>query len=111
VHDADVLSNADADRFTETRNSEEVEERNFASVSLDTLDEKFLDGQRVTLNKLKKKGLVPEECNSLRVTAGTRLSKPLCVVADDYSFAAVKMIVLTGGRAIKLIPSPKPTTE
>jgi ribosomal protein L18E len=103
VHDADVLSGEDAERYTEIRKCAVIEKKNFVTINLDALDGKFLDGQRVTLDKLKKKELVPAECTGVRITAGTRLTKPLYVVADDFSQEAVKMIVLTGGRAIKLV--------
>jgi ribosomal protein L18E len=103
VHDADVLTSADAEKYTEIRKRAEIDKKNFATINLDILDSKFLDGQRITLDKLKKKQLVPEECNGVKITGGTRLTKPLYVVADEYTQEAVKMIVLTGGRAIKLI--------
>jgi predicted transport protein len=103
VHDADVLTDEDADRYLELRERAPIEDENFAVVSLDTLEKEFLDGNKVTLDRLKKKGLVPEECNGYYLTAGKRLSKPLYVIADDMSPSAVKMIVLTGGRAIKLV--------
>jgi predicted transport protein len=103
VHDADVLTNEDAECYLETRDRAPIEKENFVTISLNVIDKEFLDGNRVTLEKLKKKGIVPEECNGFCITAGERLSKPLYVIADDISPAAVKMIVLTGGRAIKLV--------
>jgi len=104
VHDSDVISNEFAlESCLETRFREIYDIDNFESVSLDVLESSFLDGQKVTLDKLKKKGLVSEECNGYTITSGERLSKPLYVVADDFSMPAIKMIVLTGGRAVKLI--------
>jgi hypothetical protein len=112
VHDADVISDEDAERYVELRERAPIADENFAVVSLDTLDTEFLDGNKVTLDKLKKKGIVPEECNGYYLTAGKRLSKPLYVIADEISPSAVKMIVLTGGRAIELVaPQPADTTE
>jgi hypothetical protein len=102
VHDADILTNEDAERYEETREQAEHSCENMATISLDVLDKNFLDGQKVTLERLQKKGLVPDYCDSYALTAGSRLTKPLYVVADEYSYAAVKMIVLTGGRAIRL---------
>jgi ribosomal protein L18E len=106
VHDADVLTGADAERFIEFREKAQVEEANFATVSLDVLENNFLDGQKVNIDRLKKKGLIPEDSNGIRIIAGTRLTKPLYVVADEFSLDAVKMIVLTGGRVIRLAPEP-----
>jgi hypothetical protein len=106
VHDADMLTNEEASRYEEVRNLSGNEPSNTATISLDVLDKNFLDGQKVTLEKLKKKGLVPEDCDGYNLTAGTRLTKPLYVLADDYSYAATKMIVLTGGRAIRIVRQP-----
>jgi ribosomal protein L15 len=102
VHDADVLTTDDAVRYEEVRQKAGDEPTNIATISLDVLDKNFLDGQKVTLEKLKKKGLVPEDCDGYSLTAGSRLTKPLYILADEYSYAAVKMIVLTGGRAIRI---------
>jgi ribosomal protein L15 len=111
VHDADVISDEDAERYVELRERAPIADENFAVVSLDTLDTEFLDGNKVTLDKLKKKGIIPEECNGYYLTAGKRLSKPLYVIADEISPSAVKMIVLTGGRAIELVAPQQTETE
>jgi hypothetical protein len=102
VHDADVLTNDDALRYEEELKLSGDKPTNIATITLDVLDKNFLDGQKVTLEKLIKKGLVPEDCDGYSLTAGTRLSKPLYILADEYSYAAIKMIVLTGGRAIRI---------
>jgi len=103
VHDADKLENETAENSIEIKDIAPIAEEHFESVSLDVIDENFLDGQRVTLEKLKKKGLVSENCNGIRIEAGSRLSKPLIIFANEYSLSAVKMIVLTGGRAVQLV--------
>ena len=102
VHDADALTDEDAAHVIEKRETERLETENFATVKLDKIDECFADGQRVTLDALKRKGIVGAECNGYCVTGGNRLTKPLIVVANEFSTVAVKMIVLTGGRAILL---------
>ncbi|MDE5618169.1 MAG: uL15 family ribosomal protein, partial [Clostridia bacterium] len=102
VHDADIMSDELAQRCIEYKDVEPIEEERFVTVKLDTLDEKFVDGQRVTLDALKKKGIVDEECNGIEIVAGERLYKPLIICANSFSLTAVKMIALTGGRAIQL---------
>jgi hypothetical protein len=102
VHDADILTNEDAERYEEIREHNMTPVSNVINVPIDVLDKNFLDGQKVTLEKLKKKGLIPDICDGYCVTTGERLTKPLYVVADDFSYAAIKMIVLTGGRAIRI---------
>jgi hypothetical protein len=103
VHDVSVISDDDARRYLESRTVVKEGEQTYARVSTDTLESNFLDGQKVTLERLKKKGLLAENYTGYRVVAGTRLTKPLYVVADDISLDATRMIVLTGGRAIKLV--------
>ncbi len=102
VHDCDVLSDELAEKCIESKNVESIDESYIETLKLDDIDAKFQDGNRVTLEKLKKAGLVSEECTGYAVTAGHRLTKPLIIVANDFTLPAVKMITLTGGRAIKL---------
>jgi len=103
VHDADTLDNETAENCIEIKDIAPIENENFESISLDVLDENFLDGQRITLDRLKKKGLVSEDCNGIRIIAGSRISKPLAIHANEFTLPAVKMIVLTGGRAVQLV--------
>ena len=102
VHDCDILSDELAEKCIESKNVESIDESYIETLKLDDIDAKFQDGNRVTLEKLKKVGLVSEECTGYTVTAGQRLTKPLIIVANDFKLSAVKMITLTGGRAIKL---------
>ena len=102
VHDCDVLSDELAEKCIESKNVESIDESYIETLKLDDIDAKFQDGNRVTLEKLKKVGLVSEECTGYTVTAGQRLTKPLIIVANDFTLPAVKMITLTGGRVIKL---------
>ncbi len=102
VHDCDVLSDELAEKCIESKNVEIIDESYIETLKLDDIDAKFQDGNRVTLEKLKKVGLVSEECTGYTVTAGQRLTKPLIIVANDFTLPAVKMITLTGGRAIKI---------
>ena len=102
VHDCDVLSDELAEKCIESKNVESIDESYIETLKLDDIDAAFQDGNRVTLEKLKKVGLVSEECTGYTVTAGQRLTKPLIIVANDFTLPAVKMITLTGGRAIKI---------
>ena len=47
--------------------------------------------------------LIPKNVGSLKILARGVLDKPLNVEAQDFSLDAVKMIVLTGGKAIKIL--------
>ena len=46
-----------------------------------------------------KKGLLPEETTFVKVLARGKINKPLTVIAQDFSTAAMKTILLAGGNA------------
>lgn len=71
------------------------------AINIDTLSENFSAGDRVDIQVLKAKGLVPAREECIKILARGVLDKPLTVVADDFSADAVKMIVLTGGEALQ----------
>lgn len=71
-------------------------------VNVDTLGEYFENGERVTLEELKKR--VPyfnKKTTFVKVLARGKLAKALIVEGDDFSLEAVKMIALTGGHVIR----------
>ena len=72
-----------------------------AVINVDALAHNYRAGERVTVENLHEKGLIPKEAGIVKVLAKGVLNKPLIVEADDFSVEAVKMIVLTGGRAIR----------
>lgn len=72
-------------------------------INVDTLSCEFSDGDRIDVNVLKEKGLVPEDTAYIKVLARGVINKPLFVYANDFSLAAVKMIALTGGEAIRVV--------
>ena len=71
-------------------------------VNVDTLSESFSPGERVDVNILKQKSLIPYDTAYVKVLARGVIDKPLSVYANDFSLCAVKMIALTGGEAIKV---------
>ena len=70
------------------------------TVYLDTLSDTFAPYSFVNLSILRKEGLVGEETTHIVIHARGVLRKPLMVEADAFSLEAVKMLSLTGGRAI-----------
>ncbi len=84
------------------------EERVFTSgrkrnvINIDTLSENFSSGERVDVNILKSKSLVPYDTAYIKVLARGVIDKPLYVYANDFSTTAIKMLALTGGKAIKV---------
>ena len=73
-----------------------------AIINVDTLDANFEEGDTVDLDALKAKGLITRQYGRLKVLARGRLTKALTVTASAYSLDAVKMILLTGGKAVEL---------
>ena len=63
------------------------------------------------LETLKERGLIPKSTQAIKILARGTLDKPLCVLAHDFSVAAVKMILLTGGEAILIERKPAPAKK
>ncbi len=71
-------------------------------INIDTLSQYFADGEVVTLEEIKKRVKeVNRRTTYIKVLARGTLDKSLTVYADSFSLQAVKMIVLTGGKAIR----------
>lgn len=70
------------------------------AVNIDELSAHFQSGETVSLESLKEKGLISKRATAIKVLARGTLDKSLTVVAHDFSVAAIKMILLTGGEAI-----------
>ncbi|MDE7400881.1 MAG: uL15 family ribosomal protein [Clostridia bacterium] len=70
-------------------------------INIDTLSKNFEDGETVTLAEIKKRVSGFGKVTYLKVLARGTLDKKLTVEADSFSLQAVKMIVLTGGKAVK----------
>jgi hypothetical protein len=71
-------------------------------VNVDTLSRSFSAGDRVDINTLKSHSLIPYDTAYVKVLARGMIDKPLSVYANDFSLSAVKMIALTGGKAVKV---------
>jgi len=76
-------------------------------VNLDTLSKEFNDGDTVDLESLKAKGLVDKKTKSVKILARGTIDKALTIKAGEFSETALKMIVLTGGKAIKTVSKVK----
>ncbi len=72
-------------------------------INVDTLSEHFSSGEKIDINSLKNKSLIPYDTAYIKVLARGIIDKPLTVYANDFSLSAVKMIALTGGEAIKTV--------
>ncbi len=101
----EIMSDEEAKEATKQRNTS-VEGipptrigKKFA-VNIDVISNHFSAYDTVTLEALKKRGLLPKRANAVKILARGTLDKPLTVIADDFSATAIKMILLTGGEAV-----------
>ena len=98
----EAISDSVASHFVEVKKAEE--EKKYLKkciINIDVLSEHFEAGATVDLQALKDKGLLPPKADYVKVLARGVLDRSLKVVAQDFSTDAVKMIILTGGRAVK----------
>ncbi len=111
ITDHEII-HADADEVDELLTDEEaiesieiVEDKahthtgKMCEVNLDSICEKFEDGETVTLDELKARHLVSRSAVRVKILARGIMTKTLTVYADKFSLQAVKMITLAGGHA------------
>lgn len=70
----------------------------YAIINLDTLN-RFNDGDVVTLELLKEKGIIKKELSGLKVLGDGELTKKVIVKANRFSSRAVTKIESVGGTA------------
>ncbi len=74
-------------------------------VNIDTLGQYFADGERVTIEEMRERiPFFDRKATAVKVLARGVLNKTLEVEADDFSIAAVKMILLLNGKAYRRMP-------
>ena len=104
--DAEYADNAITNALAKDliRHDEDVETsgHRHGIVNVDTLSRSFSAGDRVDINTLKTHSLIPYDTAYVKVLARGMIDKPLYVYANDFSLAAVKMIALSGGKAVKV---------
>lgn len=70
-------------------------------VNIDTLSEVFNSGECVDLESMKQRiPYLNKRTTYIKVLGRGVLDKPLTVIADEFSMDALKMIFLTGGKAV-----------
>lgn len=71
----------------------------YAVVNLSTLEQRFADGDTVTLETLLEKKIVRKPYDGLKVLANGELTKKLTVKAAKFTAAAKEKITAAGGQA------------
>ena len=103
MSDVEALSDALAALFVTTEKSDTpVAGENKCMINIDTIAENFNDGETVTVDALKAKGLVGSDVDYVRVLARGTISKKLTVKVNSFAVDAVKMILLAGGAVVKV---------
>ncbi len=98
----DAITDEIASHFVEIEESDEEKRyHNKTIINIDTLSKNYESGETVNLDSLKEKGLLPTKADFVKVLARGLLDKHLTVEAQDFSADAIKMIILTGGKAIQ----------
>ena len=72
-----------------------------AIINISDINAAFSDGDTVDIDALKAKKLIPAKTQRIKVLADGTLDKVLTVYAEQFSVQAIKMITLTGGKAIQ----------
>ena len=70
----------------------------FATINLDTLSKFFKDGDVVTPEILKERGIIKKQLSGIKVLAKGKLEKKLTVKAHKFSKSAVEAIEAAGGK-------------
>ena len=73
-------------------------ETKYAVINLSDLDKYFNDGDVVTPEVLKEKGIIKKQLNGVKVLANGTLTKKLTVTANRFSSIAVTKIEESGGK-------------
>ena len=71
----------------------------YATINLSDLNKFFNDGDEVTPELLKEKGIIKKQLNGVKVLANGELEKKLTVKAHRFSSRAVTKIESKGGKA------------
>ncbi len=80
--------------------------KDYAWINLGTLEAAFADGDEVTPQALKERGLVKQPRDGIKVLGGGELSKKLTVHAHKFSASAQQKIEAAGGKTLVLAPQP-----
>ncbi len=74
-------------------------ETKYATINLSDLEKHFKDGDEVTPEVLKERGIVKKQLSGIKVLANGDLTKKLTVKAHRFSSSAVTKIEKAGGKA------------
>jgi large subunit ribosomal protein L15 len=71
----------------------------YATINLSDLNKFFEDGETVTPELLKEKGIIKKQLNGIKVLGNGELAKKLTIKANRFTSSAVTKIESAGGKA------------
>lgn len=102
IEDVQELPEELAERFTQSSEGKQISRFVRTRVAIDELASAFEDGETVTIESVRARGIGGRNANYLIIEDGNVLDKKLVVYADEISENAVKMVVLCGGEVFKI---------
>jgi large subunit ribosomal protein L15 len=78
--------------------------KQWAEVNLDVLEQRFAQGDTVTPESLRERGIIKKTGDGVVILGRGQLTKPLTVTAHRFTASAKEKIVAAGG-AIELVGS------
>ena len=103
-HADDLVTDEQAESEIQVISSGKKASGKMVEINIDTICDNFEDGETVDLEALKAKRLVPKNAARLKVLArGVMTKNNITLIADKFSIQAVKMIILAGGKAERVI--------
>lgn len=81
----------------------EVDNTLVECVSIGELSKAFVNPYVITIDLLKEVGIISKKATALKITDGGICERSLDIRANYYDINALKMIILTGGNAVKII--------
>ena len=102
---AEVLRYKDdwAERLIKSKIIPDAERYIYDEVTLEAISNAFKDGETVTPEALRVKGLIKPNANYVTVKPSAHLTKKLFVEANVIDEKAVQMIAIAGGEATRLV--------
>ena len=97
------MSDELAEKLMEEAPGESGDKGKLGIINLGVISANFEANDVITLDDMKAKGLISGKIGRVKILASGQLDKPLTIKADGFSLQAVKMLILTGGHAVKLV--------
>ena len=98
-----LMSDELAEKLMEEAPGESGDKGKLGIINLGVISASFEANDVITLDDMKAKGLISGKIGRVKILASGQLDKPLTIKADGFSLQAVKMLILTGGHAVKLV--------